>query len=234
MSASAAASNARRLAIRSRSARARRVTGAAGRVRYLIERALERVVGATLGHHAKLGRLARQCPAESGGVAEYAVEEVAGAAVVHEGVGERLFGAAECGRCRQPGLTAGARALARGRLGTNLIVLQERQKRHRAPIVLQGLDAKNRQRERRGSRLRLIDMRSTARIALQVLGALFGVLAVLFALRRVAVVERSPLARLSLSLYPRGSGRRRSSLSLRVRGHRPRLGRLGARHSKSD
>ena len=92
-----------------------------------------------LGHHAKLGRLARQRPAESGGVAEYAVEEAAGASVAYEGVGERLFGAAECNRLRSPGLTAGARALARGRLGTNLIVLQERQKRHRAPIVLQGL-----------------------------------------------------------------------------------------------
>ena len=115
------------------------VTGAAGRARYLIERALERILGATLGHHAKLGRLARQCTAESGGVAKYAVEEAAGASVAHEGVGERLFCTAECGRRRQPGLAPGARALARGRLGTNLIVLQERQKRHRAPIVLQGL-----------------------------------------------------------------------------------------------
>ena len=115
------------------------VTGAAGRARYLVERALERVVGAVLGHHAKLGRLARQCPAESGGVAEYAVEEAAGASVAHERRWRTTLPRRRVQPPPPPGLTAGARALARGRLGTNLIVLQERQKRHRAPIVLQGL-----------------------------------------------------------------------------------------------
>ena len=159
------------------------VTGAAGSIRYLVERALEGGVRASLGHQAKLGRLARQRPAERAAIAEYAVEEPAGAAIAGEGVGERFVGAAESDRCRQPGLSLRTRACARGRLGTDRIILEERQERHRAPIVLQGSAQGTGKGSRGGGgRLRLIDMRSTARIALQVVGALFGVLAVLFAL----------------------------------------------------
>ena len=115
------------------------VAAAGGEPRYLVEHALERRVGAAFGHQAKLGRFAGQHAAERGGVAEHAVEEVAGVPVAREGGGEGLIGATACRRRRAPSLPTRARAVARVRLGIHRIVRQKGQERHRAPIVLQRL-----------------------------------------------------------------------------------------------
>ena len=116
------------------------VGGAAGLDRHLVERALQGSLGAALGHDAKLGRFAGERLRESGTAAEHAVEEVCGAAVAHQGGGERLIGAAARGSGRTPRFPA--RALGRGRPGMHCVIRKKRQERHRTPIVLQGLQCR--------------------------------------------------------------------------------------------
>ena len=100
--------------------------GAVRGTRYLLDCVRECRVRAVLGHQAKLGRLAGQPAAKRGAVAENAVEESASAPIADECVGERFIGAAEHGCHRQPGIAPGARAFARGRLGANRVILEER------------------------------------------------------------------------------------------------------------
>ena len=114
------------------------VAVAAGGSRHALERALEGSVGAALGHDAKLGRFAGQCPAEGWAVAQHGGQESARLPLSREGGGKRVVGAAERGRGRKPSLPARICAAGGGRLGMHRIVLEEWQEGHRAPIVLQG------------------------------------------------------------------------------------------------
>ena len=114
------------------------VAAPTGAVRNLVEGSLERSVGAAFGHDAKLSRFAAQRPAEGRAVAEYAIEESAGTLIFDQGGCERPIGTALRDGRRQPGLPPGTRVVGRDRLGMHRIVIEERQERHRGPIVLQG------------------------------------------------------------------------------------------------